>query len=704
PYSIILSPKSTFIVIAILLLAFFGQAQTEPKPFITTWETKTENEIITIPTVSGETYNYTVNWGDGSVNTTHNNATPPSHSYNEPNTYTITISGTFPRIYLELISDGIAIASTAAKQIRSIEKWGDITWTSMNGAFRYCSNLTIDDGAGIPNLSNMKDMENMFSDVANLTGDISRWDVSSVTTMQFMFWKSSFNGNLSKWNVSSVTNMQGMFGFSSFNGDLGEWDISSVTDMSFMFFGNTSMSSENYDKLLIGWNTLDEAAGETRIPPDITFSAPNKYSCRGKAGRDALTGATHSWTIIGDELVPIRTDAAALQEVTSQCIASLTPSTAKSSCTMGEGTTITAAHDVSSFPITESTLVTWTFTHNSKSIVQTQTVTITEDTTDPIPGMDLETLTVDCGEITSGDDLNLRAPTATDNCDGSIMGTHNITDFPITSEITITWTFTDEAGNTSEQTQEVTIQDNTDPLPGMDLEALNVDCGEITSGDDLNLKAPTATDNCDGSIMGSHNITDFPITSEITITWTFTDQAGNTAEQTQTVTIQDNTDPMPGMDLEALNVDCGEITSGDDLNLKAPTATDNCDGSIMGSHNITDFPITSEITITWTFTDQAGNTAEQTQEVMITDCPSAPEENEPLGLGDDAVEAVVFPNPSGRYVEVQSPVESPVRILSVGGELVLESTTNTRIDAASLHSGLYLIQLPDGHLLKFVKK
>ncbi|MBC6401892.1 MAG: T9SS type A sorting domain-containing protein, partial [Ekhidna sp.] len=83
---------------------------------------------------------------------------------------------------------------------------------------------------------------------------------------------------------------------------------------------------------------------------------------------------------------------------------------------------------------------------------------------------------------------------------------------------------------------------------------------------------------------------------------------------------------------------------------------------------------------------------------------SAPEENEPLGLGDDELEAVVFPNPSGRYVEVQSPVESPVRILSVGGELVLESTTNTRIDAASLHSGLYLVQLPDGRLLKFVKK
>ncbi|MBC6410544.1 MAG: hypothetical protein GDA42_08825, partial [Ekhidna sp.] len=59
---------------------------------------------------------------------------------------------------------------------------------------------------------------------------------------------------------------------------------------------------------------------------------------------------------------------------------------------------------------------------------------------------------------------------------------------------------------------------------------------------------------------------------------------------------------------------------------------------------------------------------------------------------------------SGRYVEVQSPVESPIRILNLGGELVLKSTTNTRIDAAFLHSGLYLVLLPDGRLLKFVKK
>ncbi|MBC6411245.1 MAG: hypothetical protein GDA42_12490, partial [Ekhidna sp.] len=64
--------------------------------------------------------------------TTHNNATPPSHMYATADTYTITISGTFPRIrFGEANFSGGFVATTAAGQIRSIEKWGDIQWTSM---------------------------------------------------------------------------------------------------------------------------------------------------------------------------------------------------------------------------------------------------------------------------------------------------------------------------------------------------------------------------------------------------------------------------------------------------------------------------------------------------------------------------------------------------------------------------------------------
>ncbi|MBC6427254.1 MAG: BspA family leucine-rich repeat surface protein [Ekhidna sp.] len=558
----------------------------------------------------------------------------------------------------------------------------------MREAFRSCKNLTIADDAGVPDLSNVTDMGSMFSN-SSFNGDLSEWDVSNVTNMSGMFSQSSFNGDLSKWDVSKVTNMTSMFALSAFNGDLSKWDISSVKNMQCIFTSAFAMSSENYDKLLIGWSTLDKQAGETKIPSNISFAIPAKYSCRGKAGRDTLT-IKYSWTITDDGLVPIRTDETALQEVTSQCIASLTPPTAKSSCTIGEGTTVTAAHDVSTFPITESTLVTWTYTHNSKSIVQTQTVTITEDTTDPLPDEASLDAIIVCSQITAAE-LNATAPAAMDNCDGSIKGSHNITDFPITSEITITWTFTDEAGNTAEQTQDVTIGDTEAPDVTGNLQEITAQC-PINDATELTKPAAPA-DNCGGTVnVAIKSGTSFPIQAgTTTITWVYTDEDGNTSEQTQKVTIADTEAPRV-TDLNAITAAC----SLEEADLPVPTATDNCDGSIKGSHNITDFPITSEITITWTYTDNAGNTATQTQEVTITPCV--------LSAAGDASEAVVFPNPSGRYVEVQSSVESPVRILSVGGELVLESNTNTRIDAASLHSGLYLVQLPDGRLLKFVKR
>ena len=49
-----------------------------------------------------------------------------------------------------------------------------------------------------------------------------------------------FDGDISKWDVSSVTNMNSMFlGATSFNGDLSKWDVSRVRDMHGMFLGAT---------------------------------------------------------------------------------------------------------------------------------------------------------------------------------------------------------------------------------------------------------------------------------------------------------------------------------------------------------------------------------------------------------------------------------------------------------------------------------
>ncbi|MBC6401809.1 MAG: BspA family leucine-rich repeat surface protein, partial [Ekhidna sp.] len=197
-------------------------------------------------------YSYTVDWGEDEPadNNTYNG--DASHAYTTPGTHTVTISGTFPRIFFRG-------NSTSARQIRSVQQWGDNPWTSMNLAFENCRNLTIAEEAGIPDLSNVTDMFQMFS-LSFFNGDLSKWDVSKVTNMFGMFANSTFNGNISKWDVSKVTDMYAMFFNSRFNGDLSKWDISSVTNMSFMFTGNTSMSSENYDKLLIGWSTLNTAA------------------------------------------------------------------------------------------------------------------------------------------------------------------------------------------------------------------------------------------------------------------------------------------------------------------------------------------------------------------------------------------------------------------------------------------------------------
>ncbi|MBC6401217.1 MAG: BspA family leucine-rich repeat surface protein [Ekhidna sp.] len=608
--------KKAFLIIPILLFTFFGQAQTDPKPFITTWETKTASEMITIPT-TGDGYSYTVNWGDG--NTDNNVTGDASHTYTTPGTHTITISGTFPRIYFQG-------NSTSAGQIRTIEKWGDIQWTSMNSAFENCSSLTIAEEAGVPNLSGVTDMQDMFRS-ARLSGDLSEWDVSNVTNMSYLFIRSSFNGDLSEWNVSSVTNMEGMFGNSSFNGDLSKWNISNVTNMDFMFsngedfpgitiFRNgarryqwneenftrmnnlfqTPMSSENYDKLLIGWSTLDE--GEDQIPTDITFFPPRFHSCLSSAARNKLINPPYSWTIRPvDALVRIKPDAPALQELTDRCQitqAALTVPTAKNSCMEGEGETIMGVHDVEEFPITKSRTVTWTYTHedDGRSITQTQRITITDEAQAPVPDIPSLPSFPACVQITESE-LDNAAPTATDTCDGEITATHNVSNFPIISNTTITWTYEDTAGNTVTQTQKVVVSDDVLVPDEPSLPPINEQC-EVTAND---LTAPTATNCARNTITAAHNVASFPIMSDITITWTYED-GSKTATQTQEVTIDDTMPPTVTGTLDAITAQC-QIAAAIDLT-KPDAPSDNCGGTVnVAVKDDTNFPIQARRTSLW---------------------------------------------------------------------------------------------------------
>lgn len=209
--------------------------------FVTTWETTTANETITIPT-TGAGYNYDIDWESDGIYDDFGVTGNATHTYVNPGIYTVTIKGDFPQIYFNYSAD--------RNKILAVEKWGISSWRSMQNAFAGCSNLVIIAGDN-PDLSNVTNMSHMFSDVATIIQDLSSWDVSNVTDMSYTFDDvNSFNQDISSWDVSNVTDMSYMFrDASAFNKDINSWNVSNVTNMSFMF-----SSTNSFNQNLSSWD------------------------------------------------------------------------------------------------------------------------------------------------------------------------------------------------------------------------------------------------------------------------------------------------------------------------------------------------------------------------------------------------------------------------------------------------------------------
>ena len=211
--------------------------------FVTTWKTDnpgtTDDDQITIPT-TGAIYNYTVDWGDGTQDA--GVTGPITHTYAMPGTYTVSISGVFPRIHV--------VSSGQAEKILSVEQWGDIVWSSMVNAFFLSPNLVVN-ATDAPDLTNVTDLRNMFRGTAIGSPDFSNWDTSNVILMSNMFTDTNFNGDITSWETNNVESMSGMFLRAPlFNQDIsaimgtGIWDTSKVTNMSQMFQNASSFNGD----------------------------------------------------------------------------------------------------------------------------------------------------------------------------------------------------------------------------------------------------------------------------------------------------------------------------------------------------------------------------------------------------------------------------------------------------------------------------
>ena len=287
---------------------------TAQAPFITTWKTNNAgtscSSCITIPT-TGTGYNYSVDWNNDGIYDQTGITGSVTHNFGTPGTYTIRITGSFPRIFFNNGGDALKIIN--------IGQWGDIAWTSMAYSFYGCSNLN-SNATGSWNTSNVINMSAMFLNATVFNQDIGSWNTSNVTDMSSMFlYASSFNQNIGSWDVSNVTNMGSMFQNAMvFNQDIGSWDVSNVTNMYIMFTSATSFNQDigswalnpsvvmnalliscgmdciNYSSTLIGWNS------NPLTPNNRELGATGRqYGTNAVSARTNLISGK-GWTIIGD--------------------------------------------------------------------------------------------------------------------------------------------------------------------------------------------------------------------------------------------------------------------------------------------------------------------------------------------------------------------------------------------------------------------
>ena len=225
---------------------------------------------FTIP-ITGAGYSYNVDCNDDGVNEVTARTTSYTCVYGAAGTYTVAITGTFPRIYFNNAGD--------RQKLLEVRQWGTGAWASMGSAFRGCNNLHIT-ATDAPNLTVATDMSRMFEFAINMNENINHWDVSHITNMSYLFndnWNKrlAFNQPLNNWNTSAVTNMSYMFqGAAAFNQSIGTWDTGNVTNMSYMF-----NQASTFNQPIGGWNTSKLTNASFMFNYALAFNQPiNNWS------------------------------------------------------------------------------------------------------------------------------------------------------------------------------------------------------------------------------------------------------------------------------------------------------------------------------------------------------------------------------------------------------------------------------------------
>lgn len=226
----------------------------------------------------------------------------------------------------------------------------------------------------------------------------------------------------------------------------------------------------------------------------------------------------------------------------------------------------------------------------------------------------------DCGAI-----VEYVIPDPTDNC----PAVSSVADLPSGNSFsvgttTVTVTATDNAGLEHSCTFTITVNDT--EAPEAACQDVSVELNEdgvstITAEDLADMINDKSSDNCDVDefvvSLFEFNCNDIE-NNPLSVTLTVTDESGNTSTCVAQVTVEDDIDP---------SISCPDpITDGQcnasSIALGTPTTSDNCTAQTPTNNAPMTFGV-GMTPVTWTVTDQSGNSSTCLQVVTIVSNPTA---------------------------------------------------------------------------------
>ena len=256
------------------------------------------------------------------------------------------------------------------------------------------------------------------------------------------------------------------------------------------------------------------------------------------------------------------------------------------------------------------TMITWTAVDASgNNSTINQTISLVDTTA---PTLTVPTDVTKEATAKTGNSVSLGDPVATDLTGIPTVTNNAPSDYPLGTTI-VTWTATDNFGNSVSKTQNVTIVDTTKPIITAPAKVVFEAVG--TSGNVVPLGEPKTYDVVEVASVTNDAPQSFGF-GDTTVTWTVTDTSGNSATSTQVVSVIDTTAPVITTPSNIVQEATGK--TGTSLDIGKAEVTD-----LIKVENITNdapssFPL-GNTTVTWTATDESGNTSTATQIITIRD-------------------------------------------------------------------------------------